>query len=120
MGNPKESEHRHAFMIEAAKAFGAVSRVLRHFGFEPKRSDVLDFSGFVDNIQTLCRSQRRDSSGIEDLRVTISVFDSYHQTVRQRSGLEDDQFKRGLASAQRLRSWLHQAFPDAGPHPEQN
>jgi hypothetical protein len=117
---PKEWEHQHAFLIEAAKAFGAVSGVLGHFGREPRRSDALDFSGVADSMEAVCRSQRRDPSGIEDLRTTISVFTSYHQAARERRRLAEDEFKRGLASAQRLRWWLHQTFPDARPHPEKN
>jgi hypothetical protein len=117
---PQEWEEKQAFMVEAAKAFGAVSRVFSHFGCEPERTDVLDFSGFVDTMQALCRTHRRDSRGIEDLRDTISVFDSYHKAVRQRRKLDNGTFKRGLASAQRLRWWLHQTFPDAGPNPERN
>jgi hypothetical protein len=117
---PKEWEAQQAFIVEAAKAFGAVSRVFSHFRCEPERSDTLDFTAFVDAMQSLCHSQRRDSSGVEDLRVTVSVFDSYRKAVGQRTKLDDHEFKRGLASAQRLRWWLHQTFPDAGPHPEKN
>src|SRR4051812_23239940 len=115
---PKEWENKHAFMLEAMKAFAKASGVFGRFGCEPKQRDTLDFSAFVDTMQTLCRRHRRDSSGIEDLRETISVFDSYHEAVRQHRALDDDTFRRGLASAQRLRWWLHQTFPDAGPHPE--
>ena len=117
---PKEWEQRHAFMVEAAKAFGAVSRVFEHFGCQPVRSDTLDFAAFVDTMQAVCRNHRRDPSGVEDLRVTILVFDSHQRAVRERRKLETDDFKRGLASAQRLRWWLHRTFPDAGPHPEKN
>jgi hypothetical protein len=117
---PKEWEHKRAFMLEAMKAFSKASAVMSHFHCEPKRSDVLDFSAFVDNMQTLCQRHRRDSSGIDDLRTTISVFDSYHEAVRQRKDLNDDDFKCGLVSAQRLRWWLHQTFPDARAHPERN
>lgn len=117
---PKEWEHKRAFMLEATKAFASASGVFSHFACEPKKADVLNFSGFVDAMQVLCRSHRRDSSGIEDLRMTISVFESYHEAVRQHRALDDETFQRGLASAQRLRWWLHQTFPDAGPHPEKN
>lgn len=107
-------------MLEAMKAFAATSGVFSHFGFDPKRVDTLDFSAFVNTMQALCRRHRCDSSGIEDLRVTISVFDSYREAVRRHRALGDDEFRRGLASAQRLRWWLHQTFPGVGPHPEQN
>ncbi len=117
---PKASEHRQAFLVEAAKAFGAVSGVFNHFGCEPVRSDILDFTAFVDTMEMVCRGHRRDCSGVEDLRVTVSVFNSYQQAVRQGKRLGDDDFKRGLTSAQRLRWWLHQTFPNAGPHPEKN
>ena len=117
---PKEWEHKHAFLIEAGKAIAKVSVVFGHFECEPKRIDVLDFSAFADTMQTLCLRQRRDSSGIEDLRATISVFDSHHEAVREHRVLGDDEFQKGLASAQRLRWWLHKTFPDARPHPERN
>ena len=117
---PKQWGHKDAFMVEAMKAFAKASAVFSHFDCEPKRSDVLDFSAFVDTMQNLCRSHRRDSSGIDDLRVTVSVFDSYHEAVRERRKLDDDEFKRGLAGARRLRWWLHQTFPNTGPHPERN
>jgi len=117
---PKGGEDKHAFIVEAMKAFASVSSVFSHFRCDPKRADVLDFRVFVDTMETLCRSHRRDPDGIEDLRRTISVFDSYHAAVRQRRALDDDAFRQGLASAQRLRWWLYQTFPDAGAHPEKN
>ena len=116
---PKE-ENKQAFMLEATKAFAKASGVFAHFACEPQRTDTLDFSAFVDTMRTLCRRHRRDSSGIEDLRATILVFDSYHEAVRQHRALDDDEFRRGLVSAQRLRWWLHQTFPDVRPHPERN
>jgi hypothetical protein len=117
---PSEWEHKQAFTVEAAKAFGAVSGVFGHFGCEPKRVDALDFAAFVETMRVLCHQHRRDPSGIKDLQETISVFDSYHQAVREHRALDDEQFTQGLASAQRLRWWLHQTFPDAGPHPQKN
>jgi hypothetical protein len=44
---PEDWEHLYAFMVEAAKPFGAVSGVFGPFGREAKRSDALDFSEFV-------------------------------------------------------------------------
>ena len=117
---PKQWEHKMAFTTEAMKAFATTASVFAFFGCEPKRSDVLDFSAFVDTMQALCRRHRRESSGIEDLRKTISVFDAYHEAVREHRAMDDNEFKSGLASAQRLRWWLHQTFSDAGPHPEKN
>jgi hypothetical protein len=117
---PSESERRRGFLIEAAKAFGAVSSVLGHFGCEPKKSGPLDFSGFVEAMQAVCQNHRRDCTGMEDLLITISVFDSYHEAVREIKQLDDERCKRGLVSAQRLRWWLQQTFPDAGSHPEKN
>ena len=49
--------------------------------------------------------------------VTKKMFPGY---VLVQMKLDDEEFKRGLASAQRLRWWLHQTFPDAGPHSERN
>ena len=117
---PKQWEHKHAFMLEAMKAFATASMVFRNFDCEPGRSDVLDYSAFVDTMQNVCQRHRRDSSGVEDLRFTISIFDACHQADREQKKLDDEEFKRGLASAQRLRWWLHQTLPDAGPHSERN
>jgi hypothetical protein len=115
MSTPAQS-----FIVEAMKALARASAVFSHFGCEPRRTDRLDFSTFVDTMQTLCRIHRRDSSGVDDLRTTISVLDWYQEAVRQRRKLNEDEFERGLASAQRLRWWLHQTFPDSRPHPDRN
>ena len=58
--------------------------------------------------------------GVDAHHVTGTPWYSYHEAVRQHLTLDDETFQRGLASAQRLRRWLHQTFPDAGPHPEKN
>jgi hypothetical protein len=110
---PKQWEHKMAFMLEATKAFATTTSVFRSFDCEPRRVDVLDYSGFVDAMVALCRKHRRDRSGIEDMQTAIAVFDSYPESVRLHRALEDDEFRRGLASAQRYRWWLHQTFPDA-------
>ncbi len=117
---PKQWDHKMAFTVEAMKAFATATSVFAFFGCEPKRSEVLEFSAFVDTMQALCRRHRRNSSGIEDLRKTISVFNAHQQAVREHRALDATEFKSGLASAQRLRWWLHQTFPDAGAHPEKN
>lgn len=117
---PKQFEHQMAFTGEAVKAFGATKRVFEHFGCDFKQSDVLDFSAFVETLQALCRGQRRDSSGIEDLRIAISVFDAHREAVRQHVKFSDDEFRRGFASAERLRIWLSQTFPDVRSHPDRN
>jgi hypothetical protein len=117
---PKQWEEKRAFLLEAVKAFAATGSVFRYFDSAPVQADVLDYSGFVETMVTLCRKHRRDSSGIADLRITIAVFAAYHESVRLHETLGDDEFRRGLASAQRYRWWLHQIFPDGKPTPERN
>jgi len=112
---PKQWEHKTAFTLEAVKAFGTTASVFRFFDCKPRQADPLDYSGFVGSMVALCRKQRRDSSGIKDMKTTIAVFDSYHESVRLHRVFADDEFRRGLASAQRYRLWLHQTFPDARP-----
>src|ERR1700719_4586447 len=108
---PKEWEHKMAFQLEAAKAFAATESVFRCFSSEPQRADVLDYTGFVEAMEALCSKHRRDRSGIEDMRITVAVFDAHHEAVRSHRVLSDGEFRRGLASAQRCRWWLHQTFP---------
>jgi hypothetical protein len=113
---PKEWQQKQAFLLEAAKALAKACKVIAHFGCELKRADDLDFSRCVESMEKVCRLHRRDQSGMEDLRATISLFD----LVKQHLNLDDEDFRRGLSSAQRLRWWLHQTFPDAGPNPKNN
>ncbi len=117
---PSRWEQKIAFLVEAAKAFGAAASVFGFFDCKPRQADALDYSGFVDTMVALCRKYRRDSSGIADLQTAIKVFDSHHESVRLHRTLADDEFRRGLASAQRFRRWLRQTFPDAGIRPDRN
>lgn len=117
---PKQWEAKMAFMMEAGQALAATGIVFRFFDCAPHQADVLDYTGFVDTMTTLCRKHRRDSSGIEDMQTMITVFYSYHEAVRLQRVVADDEFRRGLSSAQRYRWWLRQTFSDARPRPEDN
>ncbi len=117
---PKDWEHRRLFLIEASKALATAVRVLNHFDCAPRNADDLDFDGFAKAMELLCRHHRRDSSGVEDLRTTIALFDKYQDAIPDRRPIADEEFRRGSESAQRLRQWLRKTFPEAGPNPKKN
>ncbi len=112
----KQLELKIEFASESVKALGTTRHVLRFFGYEPGQLDLLGFSDFVNAMQALCVSHQRDAGGIEDLRITISVVNSYCEAVRLHKALADDEFRRGLASTQRYMSWLRQTFQLTGPN----
>lgn len=109
---PEQWEQMLAFLQEATTALAITGGVFSFFDQHPWKADALDFSGFVDSMIALCSRQNRDDSGIEDLKIIITIFDSYHESVRLHRMLPDDEFRRGLASVRRYRCWLDHTFPD--------
>jgi hypothetical protein len=108
----KQWEQMMAFLEEATMAFAITAGVFSFFDCNPRKADALDFSGFVDSMMALCSKQKCDDSGIEDLKIIIAIFDSYHESVRLHRMLPDDEFRRGLVSVRRYRCWLDHTFPD--------
>jgi hypothetical protein len=87
----KQWEQMMAFLQEAIMAFAITTGVFSFFDCNPRKADALDFSGFVDSMITLCSKQKRDDTGIEDLKTIIAIFDSYHESVHLHRLLPDDE-----------------------------
>jgi len=110
---PRQWEQMIDFLQESTMAFAITAGVFGFFDRNPRKTNALDFSDFVDSMIALCSEQKHDNSGIEDLKIIIAIFNSYHESVRLHRMLSNDEFRRGLASVRRYRCWLDHTFPDS-------
>ncbi len=107
---PKQWEARQSFMLEAAKVFGATTTKFLHYDCVPGKADELDFSGYADAMTSLCKRLRLRADEVEDLKVVVAVWTAWHEAVRAKRQLPDEEFQRGLVHARRYHSWLRQVF----------
>lgn len=110
MSKVTDADDKLGFMKEGLMALGATAGILRRYHCSPVQAHPLDFSGFAGALRSVCQQASLDKQGADDLDLLVEVFAAYHDAVSAGIQLEATEFKRGLNSVRRYRTWLQSVF----------